>query len=202
MKLCLIFISYLIYVVVNGVFSVDAVEVKSVSVKSGDSVTLDTDTVREKYDLIVWSYGPENTLVARINGEANRIMLSQDERFRDRVMMNDQTGDLTITHITSQHSGLYTLKIRSNIKFSDSIFNLIVSDHQTFLAKNPIIKHSQDSEFPVRRVSEIGGVITYCVICIILFIIVCRRAKGRFGIQWGLCLSRITHRPQGTPHMV
>ncbi|KAI7791554.1 hypothetical protein IRJ41_021866 [Triplophysa rosa] len=109
--------------IANGVFGV---EVKSVSVMEGHSVTLHTDVVKQRDDKIMWYYGPENTFVARINGKANSTMLSDEEMFRDRMKMNNQTGDLTITHITSQHSGLYTLKISSNMKPTYKTFNLTV----------------------------------------------------------------------------
>nr|XP_055073062.1 uncharacterized protein LOC129453023 [Misgurnus anguillicaudatus] len=89
-------------------------EVKSESVMTGDSVILHTDTVKQTDDLIEWYYGPEDIVIARINEKENLIMLSDDERFRDRVMVDDQTGDLIITNIRPEHIGLYTLKISSN----------------------------------------------------------------------------------------
>ncbi|XP_056614621.1 uncharacterized protein LOC130429825 [Triplophysa dalaica] len=101
-------------------------EVKSVLVTEGHSVTLHTDVIRQRDDLIKWYYGSKNTFVARFNGKADSIMYSDDERFRDRVLMNDQTGDLNITHITSQHSGLYTLKISRNMKPLYKKFNITV----------------------------------------------------------------------------
>ncbi|KAI7791536.1 hypothetical protein IRJ41_021847 [Triplophysa rosa] len=123
--------------IVNGVGFGDPDEVKSVSVTEGHSVTLHTDVVKQRDEKIVWYYGSENTFVARINGKASSTMLSDDEMFRDRVKMNDQTGDLTITHITSQHSGLYTLKISSNNKVSYKRFNVTV--------------HSEVKSVPVRE---------------------------------------------------
>ncbi|XP_065099313.1 natural killer cell receptor 2B4-like isoform X2 [Paramisgurnus dabryanus] len=115
--LCLCFLT------VPGVFGD---EVKSVSVMEGDSVTLQTDTVKQKDDRIVWYYGPENTFVARINGKANSSMLSDDERFKDRVMVDNQTEDLIITDVTPQNSGDYTVKISSNNKVSYKKFSVNV----------------------------------------------------------------------------
>ncbi|XP_073669728.1 uncharacterized protein [Paramisgurnus dabryanus] len=112
-------------------------EVKSVPVIDGDSVTLHTDTMKQRDDLMVWYYGPENTFIARINGKANSNKLSVDERFRDRVQVNNQTGDLTITNITTQHTGLYTLDISRNNKHTDKKFNVIVYAHLPV----PIISH-------------------------------------------------------------
>ncbi|XP_056614094.1 natural killer cell receptor 2B4-like isoform X2 [Triplophysa dalaica] len=131
-----IFFGCLIFVV-NGVFGD---EVKSVSVMEGESVTLHTDIQRE--DGIKWYYGPENTVVAMINGVASSTNISNDERFIDRVMMDNQTGDLIITHITSQNSGLYKLRISRNKKVSYKNFNLTVYSHLPV----PVISRVSSSE--------------------------------------------------------
>ncbi|XP_073717915.1 uncharacterized protein [Misgurnus anguillicaudatus] len=106
-----------------GVFGA---EVKSVSVMEGDSVTLHTDIFKQKDDMVVWSYGPENTFVGRINGKANKTKFSDDEKFRDRVNLNLQTGDLNIRDSKTEHSGVYTLQIRINYKVVEWKFNVIV----------------------------------------------------------------------------
>ncbi|XP_056613997.1 CD48 antigen-like [Triplophysa dalaica] len=121
MVICSVFLSLSFLTV--GVFGD---EVKSVSVMEGHSVTLHTDVVKQRNDVITWTYGPENTFVARINGNADSIMFSDDWMFKDRVKLNDQTGDLIITHITSQHFGLYTLKISINWKVSYKKFSVTV----------------------------------------------------------------------------
>ncbi|XP_065100448.1 T-lymphocyte surface antigen Ly-9-like [Paramisgurnus dabryanus] len=106
-------------------------EVKSVSVMEGDSVTLHTDTKLQRDDLILWRFGPQGSLIARINRAANMISIYDDVldgRFRDRLQVNDQTGDLTITNITTQHTGLYQIIISSKLKISYR-FNVIVYAH-------------------------------------------------------------------------
>ncbi len=79
----------------------------------GDSVTLHTD-LTEIHDDILWKYGDDNSLLAQINRE-NQISSTYDdvldERFRDRLKLDHQTGSLTITNITTQHAGLYKLDI-------------------------------------------------------------------------------------------
>ncbi|XP_065099540.1 uncharacterized protein [Paramisgurnus dabryanus] len=119
-------LSYRFSVTVYGVFGV---EVKSVSVMDGDSVTLYTDiTEIQSKDLILWMFGPENSLIAKINGVAKDISISDDvldRRFRDRLQVNDQTGDLTITDITTQHNGLYHMIIGGKQKISHR-FNVTV----------------------------------------------------------------------------
>ncbi|XP_056613999.1 uncharacterized protein LOC130429454 isoform X2 [Triplophysa dalaica] len=131
---------------VDGVFGD---EVKSVSVMEGHSVTLHTDVVKHKDDKIVWYYGPENTFVARINGKNISTIYSDDERLRDRPRLNYHTGDLTITHITSQHSGLYTLRISRNKKPLYKTFNLTVIG-------SDIIKQTEDRVSDVSHLSSAG----------------------------------------------
>ncbi|XDV23406.1 hypothetical protein PO909_027986 [Leuciscus waleckii] len=88
-------------------------EVKSVSVKEGESVTLKTDVEVQRDDLIVWRFGDEGILLAKIDVETNESSLNEaDERFRGRLKLDHQTGSLTITNIRTEHSGLYELQIR------------------------------------------------------------------------------------------
>ncbi|KAA0711795.1 hypothetical protein E1301_Tti019110 [Triplophysa tibetana] len=90
-------------------------EVNSVSVMEGHSVTLHTDVTHiQRDDSVEWRFGVKGPVIARIKRSVNINPTYNEtiEIFRDRVKMNNQTGDLTITHITSQHSGLYHLKIK------------------------------------------------------------------------------------------
>ncbi len=99
----------------SGVLGVDAVE--SVSVLEGDSVTLDSGfTEMMDDDLILWRFGSENTLIAEINVMYSSMTVyddGADGRFRDRLKLDDQTGSLTITNITTEHTGLYKLQTNS-----------------------------------------------------------------------------------------
>ncbi|KAL0161332.1 hypothetical protein M9458_045057, partial [Cirrhinus mrigala] len=49
-----------------------------------------------------------------------------DGRFRDRLKLDNQTGSLTITNITTEHTGLYKLQITgkrlSSITFNVSVY--------------------------------------------------------------------------------
>jgi len=99
------------------------------SVMEGDSVTLHTDVNEiQDDDNILWKYGAENSLIAKINRE-NRIFSTYDDvpdgRFRDRLKLDDQTGFLTITHTTTEHTGVYTLVI-IGAKWSSKTFNVSV----------------------------------------------------------------------------
>ncbi|KAK9951782.1 hypothetical protein ABG768_028215, partial [Culter alburnus] len=88
--------------------------VKSVSVMKGKSVTLNTDTEIHTDDLIVWRFGNDGILLAKIYVETNETSLNYaDERFRGRLKL-DQTGSLTITNTRTTDSGLYELQIRGS----------------------------------------------------------------------------------------
>ncbi|XP_073721386.1 uncharacterized protein [Misgurnus anguillicaudatus] len=106
-------------------------EVKSVSVMEGDSVTIHTNIKLQTDDLILWKFGLNKTLIARINGVAKDISVYDDVLdgiFRDRLQVSNQTGDLTITNITTNHTGEY--KIIINGKQNTSYrFNVTVYAH-------------------------------------------------------------------------
>ncbi|XP_056614494.1 uncharacterized protein LOC130429761 [Triplophysa dalaica] len=80
------------------------------SVTEGDSVTLHSLTKLQSKDVTVWRFNV--CRIARINSEINSDpVYDSDERFTDRLKMNNQTGDLTITNITSEQTGIYQLEI-------------------------------------------------------------------------------------------
>ncbi|XP_067253049.1 CD48 antigen-like [Chanodichthys erythropterus] len=101
----------------------------SVSEMEGDSVTLYTDLtkIHEDEDLL-WKYGAKNSLIAEISRAAGIFSTynGTDGRFRDRLKLDDQTGSLTITNITTEHAGVYQLLIsgakRSSKTFSVSVY--------------------------------------------------------------------------------
>ncbi|XP_016349856.1 natural killer cell receptor 2B4-like isoform X3 [Sinocyclocheilus anshuiensis] len=105
----------LFILITNGVFDVKTDEVKSVSVLEGDSVTLHTDVKVQRDDQILWTFGPQNTRIAEIikRDQINFIFVSNDGRFRDNLLMDNQTGSLTIRNIRSDHTGLYELTVIS-----------------------------------------------------------------------------------------
>ncbi|KAG1946340.1 CD48 antigen-like [Pimephales promelas] len=96
----------------------------------GDSVTLNTDLTEIRADDdILWKYGAGNSLIVKISLE-KQIFTTYDDvpdgRFRDRLKLDDQTGSLTITHTTTEHTGDYRLQIsgakRSSKSFSVSVY--------------------------------------------------------------------------------
>ncbi|XP_056614624.1 uncharacterized protein LOC130429828 isoform X2 [Triplophysa dalaica] len=115
--------------VLNGVFGVDADEVKSVSVTEGDNVTLHTNLTHiQRHDQILWQFGPQETRIAEIHTQRVN-MYNSNETFGDRLKLDSQTGSLTITNITITDSGLYKLQIISNTGTSYKRFNTTVYSH-------------------------------------------------------------------------
>ncbi|XP_056095287.1 SLAM family member 5-like [Rhinichthys klamathensis goyatoka] len=118
--------------------------VKTVSVMEGDSPTLNTDvTETQKAELILWTFGPDSTRIAQINRLVNMVSFNPisrpihsvvslysnalDGRFRGRLELDDQTGDLTIRNIKTEHSGLYELQIFGGNVVTAQKFSIIVS---------------------------------------------------------------------------
>ncbi|KAK7136660.1 hypothetical protein R3I93_016872 [Phoxinus phoxinus] len=99
-------------------FGVFADAVKIVSMKEGDSVTLESGVTRiQKDDLITWRFGHPETTIARIDKEKEIFNTSvvPDGRFRDRLKLDHQTGSLIITHTRTTDSGDYNVKISGRV---------------------------------------------------------------------------------------
>ncbi len=80
----------------------------------GDSVTLNTGvTDISEGDDVLWKYGAENSRIAKIkkNKQILSVYNGTDGRFRDRLKLDNQTGSLIITNITTEHAGDYQLDI-------------------------------------------------------------------------------------------
>ncbi|XP_051765466.1 uncharacterized protein LOC127520850 isoform X2 [Ctenopharyngodon idella] len=105
-------------------------ELESVSVKKGDSVTLNSGCTEMKNDVIQWRFGNENTVIAEMDATEDSFTVYNDVldgRFRDRLKLDDQTGSLTITNITTEYAGDYKL-LRFLTRFSSKSFNVSVYD--------------------------------------------------------------------------
>uniref|UniRef100_A0A673HLP9 Ig-like domain-containing protein n=1 Tax=Sinocyclocheilus rhinocerous TaxID=307959 RepID=A0A673HLP9_9TELE len=106
---------------------------KTVSVMEGESVTLHTDIRRydAKFDryymnYMEWSrFRPEesrNVRIIQLDVKTGDVRYYYDERFRDRLQMDNQTGSLTIRNIRTTDSGLYQMYST----FSVESFNVTV----------------------------------------------------------------------------
>ncbi|KAI7790573.1 hypothetical protein IRJ41_001064, partial [Triplophysa rosa] len=108
-------------------------EVKSVSVMEGDSVTLHTGLTELQTDhQILWMFNGERKIIAKIDRDTNKMSIdlpgNNDERFRDRLKLNDTTGDLTITHIKTSDSGDYKMEIIGSRQTKHKTFIVSVID--------------------------------------------------------------------------
>ncbi|XP_043078656.1 uncharacterized protein LOC122327387 isoform X2 [Puntigrus tetrazona] len=93
----------------SGVFGVDTGEI--ITATEGDSVTLRTEIKRD--DELFWMFGPQELLIAQVNKEAGvfKVHDGADGRFRGRLVLNYETGSLTVKNIRPEHAGLYTLRV-------------------------------------------------------------------------------------------
>ncbi len=78
----------------------------------GGSFTLRTGlTEIQSNHMVEWRrrFGSSRTRLIKI--EAGDIFTDDITIFRDRLLIERQTGDLTITNITNEHTGVYELSI-------------------------------------------------------------------------------------------
>ncbi|XP_051763478.1 uncharacterized protein LOC127519854 [Ctenopharyngodon idella] len=123
-----LFIFVPVWVFQLGVSGVDT-DRMSVFVMEGDTVTLKTNVKTNEQEKIKWFFN--YTRIAQINDYLSKTCTDVqcnegNERFRDRLKLDHQTGSLTITNITD--SGLYKLQIISSKSISEKIFIITVND--------------------------------------------------------------------------
>uniref|UniRef100_A0A8C2CF02 Immunoglobulin domain-containing protein n=1 Tax=Cyprinus carpio TaxID=7962 RepID=A0A8C2CF02_CYPCA len=106
---------------------------ESLSVTEGDSVTLHIGVTEiHEDDDILWKFGAEKSQIAKIKKKKQNFSIYDDVldgRFRDKLKLDNQTGSLTITNITTQHTGDYQLEM-SGAKKSSKTFSVSVYGEQ------------------------------------------------------------------------
>ncbi|XP_067271502.1 uncharacterized protein [Pseudorasbora parva] len=114
---------FLLPLFIEGMFG----ESVTVTVTVGDSVTLHTGLIEIKEeDLLEWRFGAQRDRIARVRKDSKPTTYDvPDGRFGDRLKADGQTGDLTITNITSEHAGPY--EISNNTKVIITFKFVVVS---------------------------------------------------------------------------
>uniref|UniRef100_A0A8C2C7D6 Immunoglobulin domain-containing protein n=1 Tax=Cyprinus carpio TaxID=7962 RepID=A0A8C2C7D6_CYPCA len=103
-------------------------ETGSVSVMEGDSVTLHTDVSEiNNDDTLLWVFGPKEYVISQITrkNDLTSFFVTDDERFRGRLQVDQKIGSLTIRNTRITHSGQYKLTI-SREKTTTKIFSVTV----------------------------------------------------------------------------
>uniref|UniRef100_A0A9J8BQL8 Immunoglobulin domain-containing protein n=1 Tax=Cyprinus carpio carpio TaxID=630221 RepID=A0A9J8BQL8_CYPCA len=177
-----------------NVFVAVADGVKTVVVVEGDSVTLNTNvTAIQRDDTILWMFGDDNSIIAKMNEAAGIFSANDNERFRDRLELDKQTGSLIIKNIRTEHTGLYQLKIKSTTEISkkfsvtvrDDVQSVSLMEGDSFTLHTGVIKIQ--GELPPRSHWETTGPVLagIVVILILIGIGICIGLKmGWFEICW------------------
>ncbi|XP_016384658.1 uncharacterized protein LOC107721243 [Sinocyclocheilus rhinocerous] len=115
-------------------------EKKMVSVSEGNSVTLKTGATKIlRENEVLWMFGSQDTVIAQIYKKAGNISYADDERFRDKLQLDHQTGDLTISDIQIPISGDYQMKITGSRLTKMKRFKVIVrEDTQKITEGEPV----------------------------------------------------------------
>ncbi|KAK7126481.1 hypothetical protein R3I94_017836 [Phoxinus phoxinus] len=122
---------WLCFCCLDGVFAGIDADMESVLVTEGDSVSLNPGlTEIQEDEEIIWTFGSNGSLIAKTNGVKNTIPDNLDGRFRDRLELDKKTGSLTITHTTTEHTGVYVVEISSSR--SSSIYRFTVNVYGVF----------------------------------------------------------------------
>ncbi|XP_067245565.1 uncharacterized protein [Chanodichthys erythropterus] len=173
-----------------GVFTfAEKNEVKRVSVTAGDSVVLHNDVNETQiYKNIEWRF--EKSRIARIKRAIGNNPQYEDERFRDRLNLDQQTGSLTIRNTRTTDSGLYQLTLTTEDKESIKRFNVTVKVAPTTTSQTPISEtqtsqppdlQSPVSVYPVVLISAAAG--SLLTVAAVGIFCICRRQRKTEQVQ-------------------
>ncbi|XP_043079793.1 uncharacterized protein LOC122328152 [Puntigrus tetrazona] len=149
-------------VTVNGFSASERDEIKRMSAKEGDSVTLELAETKKPNEMTWYLH---ETVFANIKGNQSNIC----ERFRDGLKLDNQTGSLTIMNTRTTDSGLYKLQMISrNGRFSITTVKRFCV---TILCENPGLSSA-----------AVGGIVAAVVLlvataAVVVGVFYCRRKR-------------------------
>ncbi|XP_056092768.1 uncharacterized protein si:dkey-182g1.2 isoform X2 [Rhinichthys klamathensis goyatoka] len=118
---------FLVLLSVEGVFGAEADPPKTIELAEGDSVKLETCVTKiQRDDEMEWKFGPH--VIATIKANNALLYDTDDALFKDKLHLDDQTGDLTIRNTRTKLSGLYEVKIVNITHKIHKIFSVTVLD--------------------------------------------------------------------------
>ncbi|XP_043078744.1 uncharacterized protein LOC122327443 [Puntigrus tetrazona] len=139
----------------SGVSGDETDETETISVMEGDSVTLRTNVTEiHKDDHIIWTFRLKNSenRLAVIFNQILSIYVDKEnnERFRGRLQLDEQTGSLTITNINRLHSGLYKLQVMNgevkHKSFNLAVYALLTVPEISDSPQNPSVSEKPSSQ--------------------------------------------------------
>nr|XP_055073057.1 uncharacterized protein LOC129453019 [Misgurnus anguillicaudatus] len=102
--------------------------------REGDSVTLNTGVTEiKKHNLMKWMFGPSNPDIRLAEIIINHnISCDFNERYRDRLHVDHQTGSLTIKELKTTNTGVYQLQISNSKETIYKRYNVFVGKIKSF----------------------------------------------------------------------
>ncbi|XP_059426078.1 uncharacterized protein si:dkey-182g1.2 isoform X1 [Carassius carassius] len=156
----------------SGVFGVETDLVEIREFMEGDSVFLGTKCITklQKDDVIEWRF--ESVVIATVK-DNNPLYDTDDARFKDKLQINAQTGDLTISNTRTSLSGLYEVKI-TNItnttyrRYRVTVLDAIPTKVSVTAGESAILQHNiadilnydviewkfEDGETPIAKIDK------------------------------------------------
>uniref|UniRef100_A0A673KCQ7 Immunoglobulin domain-containing protein n=1 Tax=Sinocyclocheilus rhinocerous TaxID=307959 RepID=A0A673KCQ7_9TELE len=141
----------------SSMICVYGVHTDSVSVMEGDSVILHTDVETNQQKEIRWYF--YEIRIAQITEDLSFICTDvqckySDERFRDRLKLDHQTGSLTIMNIRTTDYGHYELEIISSILNTDHQRKVSVLAAQRDEMKRKSVKEGESVTLDTRVIKN------------------------------------------------
>uniref|UniRef100_A0A8C1NMF3 Si:ch211-132g1.3 n=1 Tax=Cyprinus carpio TaxID=7962 RepID=A0A8C1NMF3_CYPCA len=99
-------------------------EVENVFGEVGATVSFRPARIDPSVSSIIWKHRNSGPVVKAIKWDVDDGVFIPNQRFKDITTLDEKTGKITITNLTVEHSGLYTIDINS--KEQEQRFNLEV----------------------------------------------------------------------------